>query len=70
MLKEEHRGLNEKLKNFGNEDYQSVSSLSEQDQDKDDPEFIPPTSQVTNGKRKMYVENKGKYSKKRKIQTS
>ena len=30
----------------------------------------PPTSQVTNGKRKMYVENKGKYSKKRKIQTS
>ena len=47
-----------------------MSSFSEQDEDKDDPEFIPLTSQVTNAKRKLYLENKGKYNKKRKIQTS
>ena len=41
-----------------------------EDQDKDDPEFIPPTPQVTNTKRKLYLESKAKYSKKRKIQTN
>ena len=58
------------MKHFDNEDYESVSSFSEQDQDKYDPEFMPPTSQVTNAKRKLNVENKRKYSKIRKIQTS
>ena len=62
------RRLNERLKNFDNEDYETVSSFSEENHDEDDPEFIPPTSQVTNAKRTLYVENKTKNSKKRKIQ--
>ena len=59
-LQAERRKLNEKFKNFGNEDYETVSSFSDENHDKDDPEFIPPTSQVTNAKRKLYVENKTK----------
>ena len=46
------RRLNERLKNFDNEDYETVSSFSEENHDKDDPEFIPPTSQVANAKQK------------------
>ena len=65
-LQTEQRRLNEKLKNFDNEDYETVSSFSEENHDEDDPEFIPPTSQVTNAKRKLYVENKTKNSKKSK----
>ena len=69
-LQTEQRRLNEKLKNFDNEDYQTVSSFSEENHDEDDPELIPPTSQVTNAKRKLYVENKTKNSKKKKIHKS
>ena len=69
-LQTEQRRLNEKLKNFDNEDYQTVSSFSEENHDEDDPELIPPTSQVTNAKRKLYVQNKTKNSKKKKIHKS
>ena len=69
-MQTEQRRLNEKLKNFDNEDYETVSSFSEENHDEDYPGFIPPTCQVTNRKRKLYVENKTKTSKKRKIQTS
>ena len=69
-LQTEQRRLNEKLKNFDNEDYQTVSSFSEENHDEDDPELIPPTSQVTNAMRKLYVENKTKNSKKKKIHKS
>ena len=69
-MQREQRRLNEKLKNFDNEDYQTVSSFSEENHDEDDPELIPPTSQVTNAMRKLYVENKTKNSKKKKIHKS
>ena len=36
------RRLNEKLKNFDNEDYETVSSFSEENHDEDYPGFIPP----------------------------
>ena len=58
------------MKNFDNEDYETVLSFLEENRDEDDPEFIPPTSQVTNAKRKLYVENKAKTSKMRKIHTT
>ena len=51
-MQTEQRRLNEKLKNFDNEDYETVSNFSKENHDEDDPEFIPPTSQVTNAKRK------------------
>ena len=65
-LQPEERRLNEKLKNFDNEDYETLLSFSEENHDEDDPDVIPPTSQVTNAKRKLYVENKTKNSKKSK----
>ena len=53
-----------------NQDYETVSSFSEENHDKDDPELIPPTSQVTYAKRKLYVQNKTKNSKTKKIDKS
>ena len=58
------------MKNFENQDYETVSSFSEENHDEDDPELIPPTSQVTNAKRKLYVQNKTKNSQKKKIDKS
>ena len=49
-LQAEHKRLNEKLKGCEDEDYDTVSSFPEEDHDKDDPEFIPPTPQVKNVK--------------------
>ena len=71
-LQAEHGRLNEKLKNFNDEDYETVSSFSEEDNDKDDPEFTPPPPPNTPGNecKEKIVENKTKYSKKRKLQIS
>ena len=49
----EHRRFMKKLKGDVEEQYES-DSISEQNDDSNDPEFIPETAQVKSAKRKLY----------------
>ena len=64
-LQAEHRRLMEKLKGDVEEHHES-DSISEQDDDSNDPEFVPETPPVKSVKRKLY-ESKIESTKKRKI---
>ena len=65
----EHRRFMKKLKGDVEEQYES-DSISEQNDDSNDPEFIPETAQVKSAKRKLYGDTRTVEStKERKIET-
>ena len=65
-LQAEHRRLMEKLKGDVEEHHES-DSISEQDDDSNDPEFVPETPPVKSVKQKLY-QTKVESTKKRKIE--
>ena len=66
-LQAEHRKLMEKLKGDVEEHYES-DTISEQDDNSNDPEFVPETPPVKSEKRKVY-ESKVESTKKKKRET-
>ena len=66
-LQAEHRKLMEKLKGDVEEHYES-DTISEQDDNSNDPEFVPETPPVKSVKRKVY-ESKVESTKKKKRET-